>query len=163
MIMKCFVKEVQRSCTSSKMLSYQTTELFKYWCLIEFVQAYQANTSLARTGISFENVCHIFRSHFCKDQAAWNSDFFKNPSFLHILFLLLSIKFLKFFFKLWWLILKLWLVKIWGCFQEKLIFGWKSNFDKLYSEASTGTQVFHFSHAQKIKILKIDPTLTVII
>ena len=30
---------------SSKMLPCQTTEVFEYWCVIEFVYAYQVNTS----------------------------------------------------------------------------------------------------------------------
>ena len=47
------VKEVHQSYIFSKMLPYQTTELFKYWCPIEFVYAYQVNTSSTRAGISF--------------------------------------------------------------------------------------------------------------
>ena len=30
--------------------------------------------------------------------------------------------FLIFFFKFWWLVPKLWLIKVWGYFQQKLIF-----------------------------------------
>ena len=60
----------------------------------------------------------ILRAIFCKNQAAWNSDFFKNPSFLHILFLLWSIWIPEFFFKFWWLVLKLWLIKVRGIFSK---------------------------------------------
>ena len=59
MITKCLLQEVHQSCISSKMLPSHTTEAFKYWCLIEFVD--QVNTSIARTGISFQNNLQIFK------------------------------------------------------------------------------------------------------
>ena len=56
-IMQCLFEEVHQSYISSNMLPYQTTEVFKYSCLIEFVYAYhQVNTSLATTGISIQKV-----------------------------------------------------------------------------------------------------------
>ena len=67
----------------------------------------------------------------------WNSDGFKNPSFLYILLLVWSIWIPEFFFKFWWLFPKLWLIKIWGYIQQKLIFGWKSNFDTNYIQKPT--------------------------
>ena len=63
-IMKCLFKEVQQSYISP-------TEKFKYWCLTEFVYAYQVNTSLARTGISFQNNCHIFKLLLMFDMQYW--------------------------------------------------------------------------------------------
>ena len=86
--------------------------------------------TLLRNLYHFPNT--VLRAIFCKNQAVWNSDFFKNPSFLHILFLLWSIWIPEFFFKFWWRILKLWLIKVLGHFQQKLIFGWRSNFDTNY-------------------------------
>ena len=43
-IMQCLFKEVQHSYISSKMLQYQTADVFKYWCLIGFAYVYQVNT-----------------------------------------------------------------------------------------------------------------------
>ena len=53
MIVQRLFKELQQSYISSKMLPYQTTDVFNYRCLIEFVYAYQVTRSLARTGIFF--------------------------------------------------------------------------------------------------------------
>ena len=89
----------------------------------------------------FRNCNMILRTIFCKNQTAWNS-FFKNPSFLHILFLLWSIWIPDFFFKFWWLILKLWLIKFLVYFQQKLICWLEEQLcHKLYSQAKIGTQV----------------------
>ena len=59
--MYCLFKEVQQSYISFQMLPYQTTDEFKYWSLAEFVYAYHVRTSLARTGISFQNTLHTFK------------------------------------------------------------------------------------------------------
>ena len=74
----------------------------------------------------------------------WNSDGFKNPLYLHMLFLLWSIWIAKIFLQFWWLVPKLWLIKVWGCFQQKVIFGWKSKFDMqiIFREANIGANVF---------------------
>ena len=60
-IMQRLFKEIQQSYITPKTLPYQTTEVFKYWSLIEFVNAYQFDTNLARTGISFQNNIYIFK------------------------------------------------------------------------------------------------------
>ena len=91
------------------------------------------------------------------------------------------------FFKFWWLIPKLRLIKIWGYFHQKLKFWLEEQlWHKLYSEANIGTQGFFLNiHISWIyvtknekpmctcwlltlatlenKICKIDPTLNVII
>ena len=60
--------------------------------LYEFIEQ---SWHLKKTSTSKENsnTTLALRSIFCKNQAAWNSDFFKNPSFLHILFLLVNMNF----------------------------------------------------------------------
>ena len=60
-IIQCLFKDFQQRYISSKMLPYQTSEVFKYLCLIKFVYAYQVTTSLARTGISFQNNLHTLK------------------------------------------------------------------------------------------------------
>ena len=85
----------------------------------------------------------VLRAIFCKNQAVWNSDFFKDPSFLHIFFLLWSIWIPETVFKFWWLVLKLWLIKVLGYFQQKNYFWLEEQFwHELDSDANIGTQVF---------------------
>ena len=60
---------MQQSYNFAKMLPYQTTEVLKYWCFIDFVCAYQGISSLARTGISFQNNLNIFKLPF--DMQYW--------------------------------------------------------------------------------------------
>ena len=106
----------------------------------------------------------------------------------YILFLLWSIWIPEIFFKFWWLVPKLWLTKIWGYFQQKLIFGWKSNFDiiiyrsqhrhlsflpkywyiieihhKKWKTSMCTCWLLTLAIPEKTKILKIAPTLTAII
>ena len=61
MIMQHLFKELQQSYISSKMLPYQTTGVFNYWCLIEFVYAYQVTRSLTRNGIFLQKNLHILK------------------------------------------------------------------------------------------------------
>ena len=68
---------------------------------------------------------------FCKNQAVWNSD-----SWFDIWFLLWPVWIPKNLFKFWWLDLNLWLIKICVPFQQKLIFGQKSNFNTNYIQNS---------------------------
>ena len=104
----------------------------KWFTLVFFIRKIFRGKWASKTPEPEENFNKIFRAIFCKNQTALNSDLLKNPSFLHILFLVWSIWNSQFFFKFSWLILKLWLIKVWGYFHQKLIFGWKSNFDTTY-------------------------------
>ena len=83
-------------------------------------------SSLRAIFVRIRQICHIV-----------NSDGFKYPSFLHILFLLWSIWIPEKFLKLWWLIPKLRLNKFCKYFQQKLNFGQKSNFDSNYIQKPT--------------------------
>ena len=99
--------------------------------LLPYLNKLFKSVAVRKSNLKFCTVASIkeLRATFCKNQAAWNSDFFKNSSFLHILFLSLLIWISEIFFKSWLLIFKLWLIKVWGYFQQKLIFDWKSNFN----------------------------------
>ena len=70
--------------------------------------------------MQWQNDAKRLRAIFCKNQPVWNSDFFKNPLFLPVLFLFWSIWIPEIFFKLWWLILKLWLFKFYGIFSKNI-------------------------------------------
>ena len=62
--MKCLVKGVRQYHIFSKKLPYQNTVVFKYYCIFEFIvqyiYVYQITTSLARAGIFFQNILHLF-------------------------------------------------------------------------------------------------------
>ena len=53
------------------MLPNQTTDIFKYRCLIEFVYANQANRSFTRTGIFFQKNLHILKLLIMFDMQYW--------------------------------------------------------------------------------------------
>ena len=62
--MKCLVKGVRQYHIFSTKLPYQNTVVFKYYCIFEFIvqciYVYQITTSLARAGIFFQNILHLF-------------------------------------------------------------------------------------------------------
>ena len=61
MTMKCLFTEVHQFHVSSKMVpKYQSMVVFKYHYVNEIVYVNQTPTSLARTGIFFQNNLHIF-------------------------------------------------------------------------------------------------------
>ena len=75
-ITNCFILLYKASCNvylkryiiSSTKLTYQNSAVFTEFncslnlkCIIEFVYAYQINTSLVRNGISSQNNIHIFK------------------------------------------------------------------------------------------------------
>ena len=89
-----------------------------------------------RPVLFIENI--VLRAIFCKNQAVWNIYFFKNHSFLHILFLLWSMvnKTSPIFFQILMTRSQV-MTKRFRVFSVEIIFGWKSNFDTNYIQKPT--------------------------
>ena len=106
-------------------MPYHTNKVFKYWCIIEFVYAYYHFSKIqyhfkARTGISFQNNCHIFKLLIMFDMQYW-----KCNNICSAWRIKKTYKFsMVYFLKMYWWVIRMYLLKLFFFFWIWTYFKW---------------------------------------